>query len=181
MTLLELRQAIVETLRQRLGVGVEVLTHGGAIDAAEVQRWGAKTPCVAVGLLGIPKLELDGGSWNGDLRWTAFFVASDDARERRDAAAVRLLEAGLAVIRPEERWGDPSGGAPHDLSAANLYSPALDRLNVALWAVAWRQQHQLDALDLETLSDFITYDAVIDVGGDATPKPEDTVTLPSGG
>lgn len=183
MNLVDLREAVRQQLADAVGPKITVQTFGGRFDLAELKRWGARAPCLLVAAMGLPRLELEGGTWNADVRWAVFVLTKDLPQRPRDATALDLVEATLVVIRPEEDWGDPDGQAVRDVAAENLYSGQIDTNGVALWVVTWRQRHDLpppkDA-QLANLADFLTYDVKYNLAegtAQTEPQAEDKVTL----
>jgi hypothetical protein len=123
--------------------GVSVVEHGGPFNAEELKRVGASAPAVIVTCLGVSGFSVQGTEVVGNAQWAAFIVTRGDARERRDAQALRLCEA-VAVEAPFQVWDGSALKAPTDLNATNLYSSAIDALGLSLWAVRWSQLVQLD-------------------------------------
>ena len=90
--------------------------------------------------LAVPAVQNPGnGQHQMTLQLTAFIVAKDLTGCPRDSAAMNMTEALLVLLR-DQLWGQAGRcGFPRQLSARNLYSGALDKINTALWGVSWKQ------------------------------------------
>ena len=119
--------------------------HDGRFRAAELLRWAMRAPTVLVAWLGTPGTETPGVMWTDcDHRFGAFVVTRDTPGLPRWKAARRMVLVLLLLI-PRARWGLTDIGAAEYLPAGNLYSGEVDKANVALWAVTWRQALRLEA------------------------------------
>jgi hypothetical protein len=178
MTLLELRDAIKKTIEKAVDP-VNVYTHGGRLDVAELQRYALKAPCVVVTLLGVPGTTLEGGEPVATLEFGAFIVANDRPGVRRDALAISMLQQTLGVVRPDERWGDDEHvHIAEQIRAGNLFGGTTDQKGVAIWVVTWRQGYDINALDTGTLDDLLRINSTIEISEDEdVPTAEDQVTL----
>lgn len=162
--------------------GVNVDTYGGPFSLEEIKRIAVKSPIILCTLLGMPAFESQGHVVMADCNWAIFAVTSNKARKQdRDVQAMLLVESVAAEI-PLQRWGDLASGRPHDISASNLYSPALDSQGISMWSVVWRQKVELTRATPVVLDDFTTFYGTYDVGlSDSidTPETEDRTTLPT--
>lgn len=181
MSLLTLRQAIVDDLKANVPNLKTCEGHGGRFDATELKRVAMRAPAVFVACLGLADVEEGHDGVAGTLTWGAFVVTRDTPGSSRDQAALAVLQA-ILVRLPGNRWGlDQAEGRPERVSAQNLYSATVDRLGVALWAVSWRQRMVIGGeLDPAMLDVFATFDARydLDTSQDGEPVAEDTVTMP---
>jgi phage gp37-like protein len=177
-SLVESRQAIVNTIAQAVSGLAQVYTHGGEFDSEELSRWGSKAPCVIVSILGLRDAHVEGAQKTGMFEMGAFIVTKDQGRLKRDVAALNLLETCLTVISPLQRWGLEDAQAPESIRGRNLFGGKLDSQGVAIWAVTWHQGLDLNVFDPATLDDFLTYHVSYDIAeADETVDAQDTVTL----
>ena len=132
-------EAVCARIRAWLPACREVQPHDGRFATEELQRWAARAPAVRVASLGVAAIRAAGdGGVELDLQLWAFAVAKD-LPERSRGAAARAMADRLLVGLPGERWGLAGVGEARQARAENLYTPGLDKLGLALWAVAWRQ------------------------------------------
>lgn len=174
-----------EKMRQAIADGAQGLaqvdTHGGRFDADELKRWALKSPAVVVGALSVPEVMLEGGQRVAKVEWGAFILVQDTPKLKRSEGALVMLEAVIAVIHPGQRWDDADTKAPEQIKASNLYNgKGLDAKGVALWAVTWQQCHDINAFDMATLDDFLTYRSTTQLSDDEdVPTAQDAVDLPA--
>ena len=155
MSLLDLRQAIVDDLQANIPDLKECAGHAGRFDREEIRRIAHKSPAVFVACLAASETEDEGGEIESDLRWGAFIVAKDQRAVKRDEVALALLQA-LLLHLPGNRW-NVEAGRPENIAAQNLYSGKIDKLGIAMWGVSWSQRMTLGAaLDETTLAVFAT-------------------------
>ncbi len=181
MTLLSMRDDIVETLGDgALGdLSVKVRAHAGRMDSKEeLLRIAMSAPCVLIACLGFPRNTLQSGQPRAGARWGAYVITRGAVDEKRDAAALAIVEVLLANIMGN-RWGVAGAGNPDGLRAENLYSAKIDNQGVAMWAVTWTQDIDLSPLvDPETLDAFETLNSEIDmVEADEVVDAEDSIEL----
>lgn len=132
-------EAVCARIRAWLPACKEVQPHDGRFAVEELQRWAARVPAVRVASLGVAAVRAVGdGRVELDLQLWAFAAAKDQPGRSRGAAA-RAMADRLLVGLPGERWGLAGVGEARQARAENLYAPGLDKLGLALWAVAWRQ------------------------------------------
>lgn len=144
----------------------------------------AKAPAVFVAVLGFNDLQVVSGSYEAAVSWGAFVVAKDKHGQPRDLVAASVVDL-LALIIPDNNWELPETiGTPVGVRGDNLFSAAVDKIGVAMWAVTWRQRMQIGQVmtnsDLAALDIFKTFDAKFPVKADA-PVAEDQVSLPQDG
>jgi len=177
--LLTIRTAIVEQLQQRLAP-VKVASHGGRFSLKDIQRIAAQTPAVRVGCLGVRGVETSGGRVTVTAVFGAFVITTDKGQSKRDAAGLLLTGQVLACI-PGNDFGIEQAEHPVETSikADNLYSGQLEGKGIALWACTWQQQLEIEALDFDSLADFVTYAQQIDLdpNQDGEPSASDTLTM----
>jgi hypothetical protein len=178
MSLLTHRQAIVDGLKAALP-GVTVAAHRGRFDsAAEIQRFAVKAPQVLVACVGFKPVSSGGGLVQLRGRWVVFVITKDAPKLERDAGALALAEA-IELCVEGNTWALDSLSAPTDIEARNLYSGAIDKNGVALWAVTFDQVDSSPAVDESTLAAFLTFHQDIDVApADGQIDITETDTLP---
>lgn len=149
MTVLTMRQAIVNGLREQLGDAVRTVeAYEGDLTPEELHRVFHSTPAVVVVALGFPGGEDQGAALAIEVQWAAFVVAGGPDHRRRGDEALSLAEAIYATVL-QAPWGD---GRVTRANARSLYNSATDRLGVALWSVTWQQG--FDVEHVEALQDF---------------------------
>jgi hypothetical protein len=139
--LLALRAAIVATLKTKLGDGVDVDSHGGTFDLAEVKRFATKAPAVRVAIVGVGRASrYADGRLRVPVRLAAVVFTRDAAsggdKIPRDTAAL-LLATAVELAVGGNRFGLEGVFQPTDLEARSEYSGPVDNLGVALWQVTW--------------------------------------------
>lgn len=178
MSLLALRTAIVNGLAAQLGASVRsVEAIAGRIDDAELKRMLANAPAAFVAVLGVPEADRNrSGQYELTATVVVFLATASRPGSPRDAAALTLATALLQIV-PTNAWGLADANEPQGIRAENLYSTALDKQGLALWAVTWRQEICVGGLDPATLVDFKTFHADWAVGATPdTPEPADELT-----
>lgn len=162
MSLLALRQAVVDDLKVALP-GVTVVAHRGRFDnAAEIQRFATKAPTVLVACVGFKPFNPGGGLVQLRARMVLFVITRDAPQLERDAGALALAEA-IELRVPGNTWALDSLSAPTDIEARNLYSGQIDKLGVALWAITFDQVDSNPAVDEDSLGVFATFHQDIDI------------------
>lgn len=149
---------------------VQVSEHGGAFSTADIKRYARRTPALIVACLGLPNFEFQGSTVVGVATFGAFCMVADSSRERRDIGALLLAES-VVVETFKNFWNGAATSTPRNVSAANLYSPALDKLGIAMWAVKWDQLVDLQRNAVAQIDDFKTMSGQIDAidSPDTTP------------
>ena len=170
----DLLAAIAAELRGRLPKLRSCEVHDGKWDASELKRWTVRTPAVLIAWLGTTRTETPGEAWTDCSQQLAAYVVTRDQEGLSRGAAARNLVDWLLLYVPRVRWGFSSAsdassaagiGTATDLRAENLYSGAIDKTGVALWAVTWRQALRLGPARRCPPS--------------STPRPRTTRTRPS--
>ena len=145
-----LLEAIATGVRESLPDLKTCTVHDGRFQAAELGRWSLRSPAVLIAWLGTPKTETPGVLWTDcDQQLAAFVVTRDRPGEPRGKAA-RAIAASLLLLIPRARWGFSSAadiGSAEQLQARNMFSGAVDKEGIALWAVTWRQALRLEAAE----------------------------------
>lgn len=152
-----LRDAIVTNIAAEIPAFQVVRPYGGTFNREELQRLALKAPACLLVMMG-GNIDREGGSPildGSDI--IAFIVTRGSSETKRDEAAIVLSElvAGLAA---RNSWLWQCARAPEGIQIQNLYSGAIDKLGVALWAVKWSQRLDIDVFDPgsdgENLPDF---------------------------
>lgn len=152
---------------------VDIATHGGTFSAEEIARWSVKAPAVRIACLAIASASEDGlGTVGMDFRLAAVVAARDvpgrpagrsgEGRRMADRLVFELARGQVAddgrslwaraVFSAAELDGSAESrgcdiGEPREIRAANLYSAKIDRGNLSLWAVTWKQEFQARPAD----------------------------------
>lgn len=164
MSLVSLRSAIITKVAERFTFLKAVEAHGGRFDADEITRIAVKTPAAFVSMIGVPRVETIGGQPTLAARWAIYLVAKASPTElkKRDEVVLEVAEALTAFVHGN-RWSVETAHVPKNLRIENLYTPAVDRMGIALCAVSWEQASDLAALDLTTLDAFEMFFAAYDL------------------
>ena len=141
----ELLEGVAGGVREALPALKTCAVHDGRFQAAELRRWSLRAPAVLVAWLGTPRTETPGVPWTDCEQQLAAFVVTRDAPGLPRGKAARAIAAALLLLIPRARWGLSGTGAAERLQARNLFSAEIDKANVALWAVTWRQALRLEA------------------------------------
>jgi hypothetical protein len=166
MSVLDVRQAIVDGLKATLPAGVTVEAHRGRFDsAAEVQRFAVKSPIVLVSCVRMPVNDASDGNVMMPCSWALFVLTRDIPKLQRDAGALLLVEAvERSVIG--NTWGSADASEPTGIDGRNLYSGSIDALGFALWVVTFDQLITTTLIDqgqLDAMAPFETFHQDIDV------------------
>lgn len=152
MSLLALREAVVEGIRAAQGVDEfpflrQVEPHGGTFNEAEVTRISSRAPAIFVSVTGCEGQQRMGPDASVDAELVAVVITTSrdsDGRDRHDQALhivshmTRLLtKSGV------NRWDNKASSHPVNVSCRNLFSGRVDAKGVALWAVEWKQKATL--------------------------------------
>jgi len=179
MSLITVRAEIAKFFRASLP-GASVLEHGGSIDLTELKRIATKTPALMVSCLGIPSQEMQGGTNACDVQFALFVVAANTGKAARDIAALAMVEAIMVDLPTTCFVG--ANKVPRGIAATNLYSAALDKQGVSLWAIRWRQEVDLEKTVWSTLDNLLRVYTTTDIAPLVdVPEHEDAydrVTLP---
>jgi len=179
MSVLAVRQAIVDGLKAALPAGVSVEAHRGRFDsAAEVKKFALKAPAVLVSCIRLPVSDDSNGQLMVPAAWAIFVITRDVPAMQRDAGALALVEAVQLVVNGNT-WGSDITSAPTHIDGRNLYSGAIDALGVALWVVTFDQQLTITSIDADSLAPFLTFHLDIDMApADGQIDITETDTLP---
>jgi hypothetical protein len=176
VTILATRTAIVSAVDALAAIGSSV-AHGGRFTLDELLRYAVRSPCALTACLGIVGVEREGSVNVAEVQWGVFVVCRGDSQTRRDAEALAAVEAVLNLV-PANAWSQDTVQTPEHIRADNLYSSGLDKAGIALWAVTWRQKHDLETVDLETIDSFTKAHLEIDMAEpDDQIDAESTITL----
>lgn len=120
--------------------------HPGPVTATEIARFSKRTPAVLAACVGVAGVsEAGDGRADADLRMAAFVLAGDRSGLSRDRGALAVVEGILEWLPRFHPGSGLIAAPPEQIRAENLFSGALDRAGVALWAVSWRQRLRLGA------------------------------------
>jgi hypothetical protein len=177
VTYVDVRDAVVASLRERFPRGVRVDSHAGRFDEDEIRRLFSRAPAVLTSLM---RLRMSGDEETQRGEFVTWILARATNQDKLADQGVLLLSVLVPALKTlDEDWC--LGGA-EDVDAQNLYSSSTGELNVALWAVTWTWNLRGSVLwdgsggiliddELET---FAGYDATHNVGEQSA---EDTVVL----
>lgn len=177
MSLLDFRTAIVDGLKAAFPAITSIEAHAGRFDLAELKRFATAAPALRVAFLALPKIEEESiGGYVTTVRVGVFVLTKSVAGSNRAEGALAIVNTLVQKI-PGNNWGmDGTVGNPSGIRGDNLYAAAVDKMNIALWAMIWEQTITLGEVDVLTLDDFATFDATYDVGETDTPATSDRIT-----
>jgi hypothetical protein len=181
MTLNDVRTAIVDTMKADkalTALQTDCRTHRGRFTVEDLKTVAARPLSVLVSFLAVKSAELQDEYVTCRCVWGAFIVAVDRPQLPRDAAALVVLSRLLTLI-PGNGWGLDMT-APEAIESANLYSGKLDEKGVAIIAVTWEQDADLEIpVDEDAIGDFLKFFADYDLAPiDGKAEARDEVTLP---
>ncbi|MCY4584897.1 MAG: DUF1834 family protein [Bryobacterales bacterium] len=139
--------AIVADLRRQLPALKSCEIHDGRWNADELKRWAVGAPAILVAWTGTPRTETPGVRWTDADQQLIAVVATRDTPSLPRGEGARNLVDWLLLYLPRARWGLAGVGAAERVRAENLFSAALDKTGVAMWAVTWTQPLRLEAAD----------------------------------
>jgi hypothetical protein len=136
----QFRAAVADALKAAIP-NVDIATHGGTFDDAELARFATKAPAIRVAIAGVGKHEQFGdGRIVFPVNFAAVAVAKDSMSEgkkiERDLAGLGLAQA-IELTVFGNRFGLEGVGRPSDLHGRNEYSGKLDQTGISLWQVTW--------------------------------------------
>jgi hypothetical protein len=152
--------------------------HPGTFNEEELRRLAMKTPAILTSLVKIADRDVNDESWCDFVSWVLYRATNKDALYD---GALKIVSKLIPVIRTvDAEWSINSGSG---IEAECLYTGALDKINITLWAVRWRWQVRGAALDGGILLPgdldwFEGYDATHQVG---EQDIHDEVDLKTGG
>jgi hypothetical protein len=153
MTVAGLRTSVKDALDTAMTTVIDVNEHGGAVNMDEVMRWARRSPAIFVAVLGVDEISNDGVT-TGRVRIGAFVVTKGTSAILRDTDALNLSEAVMGHAS-NNLWAYGNAKAPKDVVGRNLYTSALDKQNIALWAVTWTQRADL-SIPADTFDNLYT-------------------------
>lgn len=155
MNLADLQQHIADHIKAKLPNLKTCEPHPGRFDANELKRISAKAPAVFVACLTIGDTEQNQGI-EAPTSWAAYIVTRTSASASREDQALNLAQA-LTLIISESDLGIPNAiEETSNINGRNLYSGAIDKTGVNMWAITWRQKISLgEVADLAALDDFL--------------------------
>ena len=139
-SLSNVRAAVLASLRALIP-GVDIETHGGTFDEAQIKIFASKAPAIRVAILGVGQVRLYGdGEVRVPINFTAVCVARDGMSDGkpvlRDEQALYLANAVVLAMQGN-RFGLDGVFRPEELSARNLYSGTGFGTGLALFEVTW--------------------------------------------
>ena len=145
MNLVDFRDAIVATVKERLPHLKDCSSHGGRFTLDELKRWMTQAPGVKIAILNlVPGNGVSGGSRDYMARCVAVVVTRDAPSLPRDTSVLTIAQTLIETVY-QNTWGlddnvvFPAGAA----AGKSLYSTELDRQGVAFWAIEWEQELRL--------------------------------------
>lgn len=168
MSLASCRAAIRKVLSKRIDDS-HVIEVGGAFTMKDIEDWALKSPSYVVTCLGVPSIEMQGGMVVASAAWAVFCLVESKQQATRHKQALLNAESVLAIVGNNERWEGNANARAMQISLVNMYTSAMDRIGVALWAARWRQNVDLSAQAFSTFDDFDTFTGEIAIGPPDTP------------
>lgn len=149
MTLTEVRQQIVYRIAEAMPDLRSCEAHGGRFTAAELARVSAATPAVRVACVQVASIRLSGsGERRVRTRWVATVTTTSQDRRgvMRDELALEIVER-LSLLLVRQSWGIEQIRPvdPDTIVANNLFGAELEGRGIAMWAVSWEQDQDVEA------------------------------------
>jgi hypothetical protein len=133
---LDVRNSVVSQIRAAFADPRLVIeAHPGNFDGEELKRLYTRTPAVLNSLVRISNPDVLDESLCSFVSWVLYRANNQDLLYD---GALKIVTALIPVIRGLDSPWCINGG--RDIEAECLYSGALDKINVTLWAVRWRWQ-----------------------------------------
>jgi phage gp37-like protein len=177
MSIVDVRDDIVDAIQTALPSLVWVEATGGGFSEAELRRKALQAPGVLVACEGASDGRNEGGDIAVTWAWSAYVFTRSTSSSSRDAQALVFCEA-LAGAIAENRWGRSDTHKPQRIRARNLYSGELDRQGVAIWAVTWDQAVDYTPASSSSTDPFSDFVAEWDLAPeDDAIEATDTVSL----
>jgi phage gp37-like protein len=179
MKIIDMRDAIVDTVRDKVGDAVQVFKHGGTFDLAQINRYAAKAPAVVVSLLAMRDYSIEGTERVADLRWIMMVITKSRPNEERDEKLLAILEILLHLIG-DQRWGIDGVHRTTNINGANMFTAKVDAKGLALWSLTWDQKTDMEGTFQGSLDDFITLSTKwdLDTSDGIDNDAEDTILPP---
>ncbi|MCX7061344.1 MAG: hypothetical protein NTZ11_10685 [Gammaproteobacteria bacterium] len=160
MDLLDVREAIVASLAERLPKAVTVSGIRGRFDLRELETYTQRCPAVMVGVLSATGID-DDQELQPRLKCAAYVLTKNGRSGRADEAGLRLASSLLHAMRRGPLA--PDCQAPTGLGFNNLYSTSFGEEGVWLAAVTWQQATPLTELTDDALEEFLRVHATYDL------------------
>ncbi|MDH5525217.1 MAG: hypothetical protein OEY01_14670 [Desulfobulbaceae bacterium] len=140
------RAAVLASIKTQMGSAVKDCdTHQGRFNLDELKRLSVKAPAMRVAILGVPKISSTNAAKRDLVMPMACFVITRDAKQLpRDVAMLNLVETLLIHI-DSNTWGLDYAKKPLELRGENLFSGAVAKGGIDLWAVTWKQTLRIPA------------------------------------
>ena len=175
MDLLDVREAIVESLKARLPKVVTVTSIRGRFDLRELQTYTQKCPTVMVGVLSATGID-DDIELRPRLKLAAYVLTKNGRGGRADEAGLKLSSSLLHAVRRGPLA--PDCQTPTGLGFNNLYSTSFGDDGVWLAAVTWQQATPLTEISDDALAEFLRVHATFDLApADGTPEAENLISV----
>ena len=161
------RTAIVEAIQalDALPKVRQIEAVSGVVNAQVLQQSTQRTPALLVGLLQRKIIDNKTRPWF-DLqdKLVIYALCADAKQDNRDDQAIALVDYLIAALLLKRCGVDrPS------IEAQNLFSAPIERSNIALWALTWRESNDARVFaDVEALGKLVHT---------SLPEPEFTYTL----
>ena len=143
MSVLALRDAILEGLSAELPEGTLVLASDGDLTIRGPQYRSIRGPAVVLGAIGFGDVSPSGASARCTSLWLAAVVTRHEDRAQglmtRGDVAMVLAAQTMRTVAVAGRWGDAALSSPQNVRVQNLHSPELAERALAYWAVTWGQ------------------------------------------
>lgn len=163
--------------------GVQVYSHGGEFDLAQLKAYSRQAPCVVLALLKFSPT-IQAGIVTCTAKWGLVAITKNDAAATRRAESVIELTEKAVKVLLRVFAGEAAAQRPKDMQAVNLFSAALDQVSIAMWGVEFTQYLDLvetfdsdDLTSVHLIWDLYPRDNDADLG--TVLEAEDDVELPT--
>lgn len=139
---------------------VSVTVHGGDFTREDLQRYAKNAPAVIVATLRVDAKHVPPAIL-ASCHMTAIVVTKPLKGEEKGAQALDIVDTLIRLVM-RSVWLDASGcSRPKNATSKNLFTPDIDAMGVAMWAVTWLQE--IDLAEVDGSVPFETFTADWDV------------------
>ena len=133
ITYLTVRDSAVSQIKDKFkNPKIHIEAHPGAFNEDEIRRLVTKTPAILTSLMRITDTDEQDESICDFVSWVLYRANTQD---KLYDGIIKTVSALIPVIRGLDADFAYNGGT--NITAESLYSGALDKINITLWAVRW--------------------------------------------
>jgi len=133
ITYLDVRNSAVAQIKEKLkNHKIHIEAHPGAFNEEEIKRLVTKTPAILTSLMKIADTDEQDESVCEFVSWVLYRASTQD---KLYDGIIKTVSTLIPVIRNLDADFAYNGGT--NITAESLFSGALDKINITLWAVRW--------------------------------------------